>query len=225
MRSVVIRIVLCLPSPKTTGLLITHFIGSHELVNTISDICTKQVLENHPLKENSRRCVWIIAFALVLTIANQLDFALAILNPDKIGSDKTNFPNTERLIIGRRDSILLVDPNLACGEQDDEEGRWIRARSRLECLKAQDKIRSQQKMSMTFIKDYENFIQLTISYNTAGLLARAGHDSQAVSHQFAKIGMVVAGIFCIIAPLSLLTGFYGMNVQEFNGATTQCMMS
>jgi hypothetical protein len=41
--------------------------------------------------------------------------------------------------------------SLTFDEQDDQEGQWIRARSRLECPKALDKIRSQQKMCMAFI--------------------------------------------------------------------------
>ena len=36
-----------------------------------------------------------------------------------------------------------------------------------------------------------------------------------VVDRFAKIGMALAGIASIVAPLSLLTSFYGMNIQEF----------
>ena len=41
-----------------------------------------------------------------------------------------------------------------------------------------------------------------------------------VAEQFAKIGMVIAGIAGIVSPLGLLTSFYGMNVQEFTSGAS-----
>ena len=36
-----------------------------------------------------------------------------------------------------------------------------------------------------------------------------------MAEQVGKIGMVIAVITGVVAPLSLITGYYGMNVKEF----------
>jgi len=41
--------------------------------------------------------------------------------------------------------------------------------------------------------------------------------TQDITDQFAKIGMLIAGIACVVSPIGVLVGFYGMNVKEFTG--------
>lgn len=41
-----------------------------------------------------------------------------------------------------------------------------------------------------------------------------------VAEKFAKIGMFLAGLAGVVAPLSLLTSFYGMNVKELTEGAT-----
>lgn len=41
-----------------------------------------------------------------------------------------------------------------------------------------------------------------------------------LAERFAKLGMVIATITGVIAPLGLLTSFFGMNVQEFSPGAT-----
>ena len=41
-----------------------------------------------------------------------------------------------------------------------------------------------------------------------------------IAERFGKIGVFLAGLAGIVAPLSLLTGFYGMNVQELTQGAT-----
>ena len=53
-----------------------------------------------------------------------------------------------------------------------------------------------------------------ISYSTSQITARV-YAGALIGDQLARIGMAVAGLACVMAPMSLLTGFYGMNVQEF----------
>ena len=71
-----------------------------------------------------------------------------------------------------------------------------------------------------FVTSLTGYFTQVISYSTSQITARV--DSGAViGDQLARIGMAVAGIACVMAPMSLLTGFYGMNVQEFtSGANT-----
>jgi Mg2+ and Co2+ transporter CorA len=53
-----------------------------------------------------------------------------------------------------------------------------------------------------------------ISFSTAQITERLDHGRQ-LAEQFGKIGMVIAAITGVVAPLSLITGYYGMNVKEF----------
>lgn len=63
------------------GTLITNFVGPLNLAEEISTICTANILENHPLGRQALSCVWILAFATLRTIAEQLDFAFEIFDP------------------------------------------------------------------------------------------------------------------------------------------------
>lgn len=42
-------------------------------------------------------------------------------------------------------------------------------------------------------------------------------SSRDLADQFAKIGVVIAAVACVVAPLSLLVGVYGMNIKEITG--------
>ena len=53
-----------------------------------------------------------------------------------------------------------------------------------------------------------------ISYSTASITERLD-QGQKIGEQFARIGMIIAAITGIVSPLSLITSYYGMNVQEF----------
>ena len=56
-----------------------------------------------------------------------------------------------------------------------------------------------------------------ISYSTAQITERLD-QGRKVAEQFTKIGMFLAALAGIVAPMSLLTGFYGMNVQELTSS-------
>lgn len=52
-----------------------------------------------------------------------------------------------------------------------------------------------------------------ISYSTTQITERLD-AGRTIAEKFATIGVLLAGISALISPLSLLTGYYGMNVQE-----------
>ena len=52
-----------------------------------------------------------------------------------------------------------------------------------------------------------------ISYSTTQITDRLD-QGRKLAEQLGKIGIFIAGIAGVVAPLSLLTSFYGMNVQE-----------
>lgn len=63
------------------GTLITNFVGPLDLAEEISTICTTSILENHPLGRQVLSCAWILVFAILRTVAEQLDFAFEIFDP------------------------------------------------------------------------------------------------------------------------------------------------
>lgn len=71
---------LCSHIDIFTGTLITNFVGPLGLASDISTIFMERVLEHHPLGQRSLGCVWILSFALLRTIAEQLDVAFEILD-------------------------------------------------------------------------------------------------------------------------------------------------
>ena len=51
------------------------------MADEISSICTESILENHPLGRQTLGCVWILSFAMLRTMAEQLNFAFEIFDP------------------------------------------------------------------------------------------------------------------------------------------------
>ncbi|KAF2436224.1 hypothetical protein EJ08DRAFT_231807 [Tothia fuscella] len=90
----------------------------------------------------------------------------------------------------------------------------IRARARHEKKRTQSKLCHQRRLCETFMQPFDNLIQMMISYSTAQITERLDRGRQ-VAEQLGKIGIVVAVITGFVAPLSLITGYYGMNVKEF----------
>ena len=58
-----------------------------------------------------------------------------------------------------------------------------------------------------------------ISYSATQITERLDQGRE-VAEQFGKIGMFLAGLAGIVAPMSLLTSFYGMNVKELTQGAT-----
>lgn len=70
------------------------------------------------------------------------------------------------------------------------------------------------EQSPRYLYPIKSSVPQVISYNATQITERLNHGTK-VAEQFAKVGMVIAGIAGTTAPLGLLVGFYGMNVQEF----------
>lgn len=63
------------------GTLITNFVGPLRLAQEISNIYMTRILHSHALGPQALGCVWILAFAMLRTTAEQLDFAFDIFDP------------------------------------------------------------------------------------------------------------------------------------------------
>jgi Mg2+ and Co2+ transporter CorA len=94
------------------------------------------------------------------------------------------------------------------------------ARGDLEAEKTLHKILREQKHCRTYIRHFDTLIQMAISLSTTLITSRLD-SGRLLAERFAKIGLVLAGVASIISPMSVLTSYYGMNVNEFvQGATS-----
>lgn len=71
----------CCTSNRIQGTLITNFLGPHRLAQEISSLYVERVLESHSLGRQSLGCVWILAFSILKTTAEQIDFAFDVFDP------------------------------------------------------------------------------------------------------------------------------------------------
>ncbi|KAL9593230.1 MAG: hypothetical protein Q9179_006008 [Wetmoreana sp. 5 TL-2023] len=81
MRRTILRVVICLPTATHAGTLITSFVGRARLPQELSTICVRRILQDHSLGRQALGCVWILAFSLLRTVAEQLDFVFEIFDP------------------------------------------------------------------------------------------------------------------------------------------------
>ena len=72
---------LTLLKSNSLGTLITNFVGPLRLAQEISSIYMSRLLGSHALGPQALGCVWILAFAMLRTTAEQLDFAFDIFDP------------------------------------------------------------------------------------------------------------------------------------------------
>ena len=69
------------------------------------------------------------------------------------------------------------------------------------------------------LKPDPDFCLKVISYSATQITERLDRGRD-VAEQIGKIGIFLAGLAGIVAPMSLLTGFYGMNVKELSQGAT-----
>jgi hypothetical protein len=190
------RMVLCMPTPSDAGTLITNFVGRAALAEEISRICTENVLANHAMGSQALGCVWILAFSILRSIAEQMDFAFQTFDPTSVGQaciprmddlpfllEKANhLARIDRYISGLDEfSSFFVsvrsfqqnrDPNLSkttSGSDPSQtyRSRNMRERASLESSLAQQKIVRAQRLCSTFLRQYESLVQMLSLEDTA----------------------------------------------------------
>jgi hypothetical protein len=190
------RMVLCMPTRSNAGTLITNFVGRAALAEEISRICTENVLANHAMGSQALGCVWILAFSILRSIAEQVDFAFQTLDPTAVSQatiprmddlpfllEKANhLARLDRYISGLDEfSAFFVsvrsfqhnrDPSLCSTTSDSEttqpyRSRNIRERATLESSLAQQKIVRAQRLCSTFLRQYESLVQMVSLHGTA----------------------------------------------------------
>jgi hypothetical protein len=190
------RMVVCMPTRSNAGTLITNFVGKAALAEEISRICTENVLANHAMGSQALGCVWILAFSILRSIAEQVDFAFQTFDPTTVGPaaipgmddlpfllEKANhLARLDRYISGLEEfSSFFVsvrsfqhnrDPGLCRANQDPDStqtyrSRNIRERASLESSLAQQKIVRAQRLCSTFLRQYESLVQMVSLQDTA----------------------------------------------------------
>lgn len=238
------RMIICLPTMTSAGTLITNFVGPLRVAEEVSNIFTERVLENHPLGRQSLGCAWILAFTILCTMAEQLDFAFEIFDPidstmplsipklddlPLILEKATRLARIDRYLSSLEEfaSFFLSVQHLPLSGQVPEDllqspvfrSSSVSRTAKFEASRARSKISHEQRLCRTYMNQFQTLIQLIISYSATRITERVDQGSK-IAEQFTKIGIVIAGVAGIVSPLSLLTSFYGMNVQEFTSGAS-----
>jgi hypothetical protein len=182
------RMVVCLPTNSEAGTLITNFVGKAVLAEEISRICTENVLANHAMGNQALGCVWILAFSILRSIAEQMDFAFQTFDPTAVGHSliprmddlpfmlekASHLARIDRYISGLDEfSAFFVcvrsfqqnrDPSLSRTTDSDfshtyrSRNTWERAS--LESSLAQQKMVRAQRLCSTYMRQYESLVQM-----------------------------------------------------------------
>ena len=72
--------------------------GPHRLAQEVGSIYVERVLEGHSLGHQTLGCVWLLAFAMLRTTAEQLDFAFDIFDPIDAPPSVSHLPRLVRFI-------------------------------------------------------------------------------------------------------------------------------
>lgn len=183
------RMIVCMPTRSNAGTLITNFVGKAGLAEEISRICTENVMENHAMGSQALGCVWILAFSILRSIAEQMDFAFQTFDPTTVSPaamprmddlpfllEKANhLARIDRYISGLEEfSSFFIsvrsfqhnrDPDLCRATPDLDptqayRSRDTRERASFESSLAQQKIVRAQKLCSTFLRQYESLVQM-----------------------------------------------------------------
>lgn len=237
------RIVVVQPSEDKAGTVITNFPGPLKLARRMSRICTKALIEDHPFGGRTLCCGWIVAYAILRTVVEQVDCAFQIFDP--VSSENLFVPRVDDLPFVLDKATNLARLNRYLSELEEfasffeavqEMSQAERAaasnqggpqkplpscyrlihRATLERSRLRHKILLSKQLSSTYLKQYENLIQTGITYATTRITERLD-SGRAAAERFATIGIFLGGFSSLLSPLALLTGYFGMNVEEFVG--------
>ena len=234
-KEVALRIIIVQPGDDA-GIIITNFLGKFKLAQEMNRICTDAVLGDHPFGSRVLGCCWIIAYAILRIVTEQIDSAFQILDPNP--SDTVSLPQIDAL-----PSVLEKASNLARLERYLSELEELTSffeavqkmgqaentvsnpnlssyrlihRTTLERSRLQQKILHSKRLSRTYLTQYKNLTQMTITYATTQITERLD-KGRIVAERFATVGVFLGAVSSLLSPMALLTSYYGMNVHEFVG--------
>ena len=187
-----------------------------------------------------------MAYAILRTIVEQTDHAFKIFDP--VSSGRMPVPRMDDLPsvldkannLARLDRYLseieefssffeavqkmsqaesIADDSVAATQQDPVlSHRHLAHRASLERSRLEQKIRHSQRLSRTYLSQYESLIQMAMTYATTQITERLD-SGRAVAERFATIGIFLGAVSSLLSPVALLTSYFGMNMEEFVGET------
>lgn len=230
------RMVICLPTRQKAGTLITNFTGRQEIVDKVSTALTTQLLDQHSMGGEAMGCVWILASSIMRAITAQLDLAFYNFDPlDRI----CGIPEIAKLpsMLQQANELARIDRYTSSLNEILEFFRTVRdfqnsqavvqqdsstpaqchsrisERSNMESKFAQHKVRHAQQLCRTYIKQYESHVQMMLSYSMTQIADRL-EGGRKLGERITGVGVVLAAVSGVTAPLAVVTGYYGMNVSE-----------
>lgn len=239
------RMVICLPTAKRAGTVITNFTGRQDTIDQISAALTTDMLDQHSMGREAMSCVWVLACSIMRAITAQLDLAFHNFDP----LDRTHtIPDIVQLpsILQQANELARIDrytsslnevleffetvrsfqQNQSLPQNDPHlPGKCysrISERSNLESELAKRKIRHAQQLVRTYIKQYESHVQMMLSYSTTQIADRLD-GGRKLGERIAAVGVVLAAISGLTSPLAVVTSYYGMNVRELTDGSSSSL--
>lgn len=80
LKQVDMRMFLRLPTQQRAGILITNFTGPQHLAREASQLLTSRLLHSHSLHRKTLRCVWILTFAILRSMTEQMEFTFDVFD-------------------------------------------------------------------------------------------------------------------------------------------------
>jgi hypothetical protein len=103
------RMIVCMPTRSNAGTLITNFVGKAALAEEISRICTENVVANHAMGSQALGCVWILAFSVLRSIAEQMDFAFQTFDPTAVSPAAIPRMDDLPLLLQKANHLARID--------------------------------------------------------------------------------------------------------------------
>lgn len=120
----------------------------------------------------------------------------------------------DRFLTSLEESIMFLNTIREVLVSDRTDTSQLSRLATLESRRTYTKVKQERQLCTTYTREFENMVQMAISYNTAAITSRLDGGRDAAD-RLTKVGVLVGVIACVVSPLGLLTSFYGMNVQEF----------
>lgn len=235
-----LKMVICLPTSRKAGTIITNFTGKAPVVERISRAMTVSLLDDHAMGPDAMICVWSLAYSIIQNIARQMDLAFRLFDPLETVESIAHFSRLP-LMLERSNELARIDrytsglaeildffdigsslqTNLSHVVESNSSSTTssgyrtqISRRSHTEALLARQKISSAQRLCRTYIEQYDSHVQTMLSYSATQIADRLD-QGRKIAERVAYIGVVLASISGLTSPLAVITGFFGMNVSEF----------
>ncbi|KAL9632049.1 MAG: hypothetical protein Q9164_005549 [Protoblastenia rupestris] len=122
MRQTGFRMIVCPATSSHAGTLITNFVGPARLAQELSNTITRGLIQTHCLGRHTLGCVWILAFAILRIITEELDPVFDMLDPLDSPGNSAQRPQLPQLrdlpvILEKSNNLARIDRYLSTIEE------------------------------------------------------------------------------------------------------------